>query len=128
MLKEFRVSLIFFILSLASVNEPQTLYVNPGCFKCFFGTDLSPANKNLFTISLILYSQSKRGPLKGILLKDVFTPKLLTNSPASCSLINFNFLPLHTRHFAKIVIRSFLVLTTFGFLLSVFCSTLQTIG
>ena len=46
--------------------------------------------------------------------------KLLNNPVASCCLINFEFLLLHTEHFDKDNILSFLVLTTFGFLLSVY--------
>ena len=51
----------------------------------------------------------------------IFIPvKLLNNLLASCSLINFNFLILHTAHFDKSIIHPFLVLATLGFLLSVF--------
>ena len=31
--------------SLFLVNDPQALYVSPGCFKCISGINLSPANK-----------------------------------------------------------------------------------
>ena len=48
-------SLIPFILSLFLVNGPQGLYVNPGFLKCISSINLSPANKNLFIISFILY-------------------------------------------------------------------------
>ena len=44
------------ILSWFFVNGPQALYINPGCLKCTTGINLSPANKNLLTISVILYS------------------------------------------------------------------------
>ena len=40
----------------------------------------------------------KRGPTKGTLLKGVFTPKLLSNPLASCSLTNFYFLLSHTNN------------------------------
>ena len=59
-------------------------------------------------------------PNKEILLKDVFIPKLLNNPLASCSLQNFQFLLLHTEHFVKSILLPFVVLTTFGFLLSIF--------
>ena len=54
----YRESLVFFkfyILSLFLVNGPQTLYINPGYLKCILDIDLSPANSNLLTISLILH-------------------------------------------------------------------------
>ena len=79
----------FFIL----VNGPQALYVNPGCLKCISGVNLSLANKNLFTISFILYLY-KLLLIRRILLKD----ELGTNCKplASCPLINVKFLPLET--------------------------------
>ena len=53
-------------------------------------------------------------------MKGVLIPKLLSNPLAYCSLRNFDFLLLHTKHFDKSIILPFFVLTTFGFLLSVF--------
>ena len=50
----------------------------------------------------------------------ILIPKLLNNPLASCSLSNFDFLLLHTKHFDKSIILHFLVLATLGFLLSVF--------
>ena len=52
----------------------------------------------------------------------IFIPVKLLNNLflASCSLINFSFLLLHTAHFDKSIIHPFLVLATLGFLLSVF--------
>ena len=35
----------------------QALYGKPGYLKCIVGMNISSANKNLFTISLILYLQ-----------------------------------------------------------------------
>ena len=35
----------------------QALYGKPGYLKCIVGMNISSANKNLFTISLILYFQ-----------------------------------------------------------------------
>ena len=52
---ESPVSLKFFIRSLFLVNGPQALHVYPGCLKCISGINLPPANKNLLTISFILY-------------------------------------------------------------------------
>ena len=42
---------------------------------------------------------NKRGQTKGILLKNVFIPKLPNNSQASCYLISFDFSLLHTTQF-----------------------------
>ena len=51
----------------------------------------------------------------------IFIPvKLLVNLLASCTSINFDFLPLHLAQFDKSNIFPFLVLTDFGFLLCVF--------
>ena len=47
-------------------------------------------------------------------------PNLLNNPLAFCSYRNFNFLLLHTEQFDKRIILPSLVLTTFGFLFSVF--------
>ena len=47
-------SLNFCIISLFLVNDPQTLKINPGCLCCILGMDLSPPDKNLFTVSCIL--------------------------------------------------------------------------
>ena len=57
----------------------------------------------------------------GISLKiSTLIPKLHNDSLASCSLINFDFLLLHTAPFDKSIVFPFLVLTTSGFLFSVF--------
>ena len=67
-----------------------------------FRHKLSPAIKNLFTISFLLHLVlNKRGPTKGTLLKGAFIPKLLNNPLASCCLINFDFLLSQTAHFDK---------------------------
>ena len=116
----YRVSLNYWILSLFFVNGPQTLDVNLSCLKCISDISLLPANKNLLTISFILYFQNKRGPTKGIVLKRIFIPKLLNNPLAFYCLINFDFLLSHTAHFDKRIILLFFVFTTFAFLLSVF--------
>ena len=55
MYHESSVSLSFSILSLFSVNGPQAVYVKLGYTKYISGINLSPANKNLFIISFILY-------------------------------------------------------------------------
>ena len=49
--------------------------------------------------------------------------KLFNNPLASCSLRNFNFLLLHTEHIDESILPLFLILTTFGFSLSVFFYT-----
>ena len=55
------------------------------------------------------------------LRNSTFVPVNLPNNPlASCSLINFYFLLSHTAYFDQSIILSFLVFTTFGFLLPVF--------
>ena len=46
--------------------------------------------------------------------------KLFNNPLASCSLRNFKFLLLHTEHIDESILPLFLILTTFGFLLSAF--------
>ena len=53
-----------------------------------------------------------------------FAPSKLANNPlASCSLINLDFLLLHTEHLNKSIILSFFVFKTSGFLLCVFFYT-----
>ena len=59
----------------------------------------------------------KQKSTKGILLKEVFIPKLLNNLLASCCLINFDFSLSHTAH--KSIIAERFVLATFGFLICV---------
>ena len=51
---ESLVSLKLFILYLFLVNDPQALHLNPGCLECISGINLSPAIKNVLTISFIL--------------------------------------------------------------------------
>ena len=46
----------FSILSLFFVNEPQSLQLKTGCFKCISGTNLSPASINSLKISFIFIS------------------------------------------------------------------------
>ena len=60
----------------------------------------------------------KQKSYKGILLKEVFIPKL-NNLLASCCLINFDFSLSHTAHFDKSIIAERFVLATFGFLICV---------
>ena len=54
---------------------------------------------------------------KSLKMSTFIPAKLLNNSPAPCSIRNFNFLLLHATHFDKIITLLFLVLTIFGFLL-----------
>ena len=63
---------------------------------------------------------NKIGLTKGVSPNDVFIAKLRNNPLASCSLMYFNFLLLHTAHFDKSIILPFFVFTTFAFLLCVF--------
>ena len=49
-----------------------------------FRHELSPPNKDSFTVSLILYIVNKILQT-GILLKGIFNPKLLNNTLASCT-------------------------------------------
>ena len=119
-----------FILSLHFANGLKALFVNPGYLKCISGINLSPANKNMFTISFILYLlltclilSKQKGAFSLILLKGFFIPKLLNNPLASCCLISFHFLLSHFAHFDKSIILPLFVLATSGFLLSVFFYT-----
>ena len=112
---------IFFIFYLFLVNGPIALYVNPGCFKCIPGINLSLANKDLFTIVFIVYFENKVFIIgKSLRIGPSIPIKLINNHLACCSLINFDFLLLQTTHFDKNIIFPFLVFTTFGFLLSGF--------
>ena len=52
------------------------------------------------------------GPNKGISLKSVLIPKLLNNTLALCSSINFDFLLSHIAHFGKSIVLPFFTLTT----------------
>ena len=74
--------------------------------------DTFPANKKLFATSFILLLvltglKQKRNFTEEILLKSVFILKLLDNSLASCSLINFDILLSHTAYFDKNITLSF---------------------
>ena len=53
-------------------------------------------------------------------LNGVLRPKLLNIQPAFCFLINFDFLLPHIAHFDIIIVLSFLVLKTLGFMFSAF--------
>ena len=105
----------FSIFSLFYVSGPQALYVNPSCLKCISGINLFPANKNVLSISIILYlvlscftnNLNKRGRTKGLSLEGCFFSKVLNNPLASCCLIIFYFLPSHNVHFDKTFILPF---------------------
>ena len=77
----------FFIRSLFLVNGPQALYVNPGYLKCISGINLSPANKNVFTISF----KTKKDLTKEFDLKVILIPRILNNPLGSFSLRNSKF-------------------------------------
>ena len=116
--REYPVDLNFCILALFYINGRQALYVNPDIIKCISVINLSTTNKNVFTISFILWSSNKIGPTKLILLKGVFIPRLLNYPVASCSSINVGFLLQPMVDFDKSMILLFFIFTTFGNLLS----------
>ena len=97
------------------------------CFKCISGINLSPANKNLSTISFILYTQNKTF-IKGILLNGVLIPKLLNNPFVSCSFTNLDFLIPQSTHFDCIINLLFFVLKIFESKFSFFFLTLSAIS
>ena len=67
------------------------------------------------------YTVEKYYPIIGILfINGIFIPKLLNNTLASCSLINFDLLQPETAQFDESIVLPFFVFTTFGFLISVF--------
>ena len=66
------------------MNGPQALYVNPGCFKCSSGINLSPANKGIFTIAFILYFQNKVFIIGKSFIISTFVPVKLLNNPLVC--------------------------------------------
>ena len=124
----------FFVFS--KWNGPQALYINPGCFKCISGINLSPANKNLLSISLIFICclqivcfrhvriqvsihiqwnciQNKISPNIGTLLNSVLILKLLSSPFASWFLINLDFLLPHIAHFDHIIALPLLLLEIF---------------
>ena len=110
------------------MNGPQALFVNPGCFKCIAGTNLSPANKSLFTIAFILYFWNKVLIIGKSLRIGTFVPVNLLNTPLdSCSLINFDFLLSHPAHYDKKCYSS--VFSLYNFWVFTFCifATLQAI-
>ena len=79
---------------------------------------LCPPNNNLLTISFTLYIQNKISPNRVLLLKRVCSPKLLNDPLTSSSLINLDFLQLHTPLFDKTVTFYLFVFQTFTFLLT----------
>ena len=112
-------SLNLCIYSLFLANGPQALQIDLGYLKCIEAWNLSPANKNLFIISFILYLY-KILPIRRTLLKGELRP---TNQPlAYCSLIDFCFSILQAARFDESMILPF-AFKTFGFLLSVFFYT-----
>ena len=63
-------------------------YINPVCFKCISGINLSPADKNLLTISFIFIYTFSGAALKTkchpiLVLNGVLIPNLLNNHFAS---------------------------------------------
>ena len=58
-------------------------------------------------------------PNNRIFLDGILRPKLLNNPFASCSFINFNFLPPHIAHFDDNIVVPFLVFNTYEYIFSV---------
>ena len=85
---------LFFFVNIPQALQISASYLSFGCLSspCILGMNLSPADRNLFIILFILYSQNKTEPNMGILLKDAFVLEPLNNHLPSCSLTNFDFL------------------------------------
>ena len=66
-------------------------------------------------ILIVKIFQTKCYPIR----EGVLIPNLLNNPVAYCSLINLDFLILHTAHFDKTIVFPLLVFKTFRFILSV---------
>ena len=96
--------------------------------------NLSPANKNLLTVSFILYiqrsctqwdciqwscTQNKISPNIGTSLNGVLRPKLLNSPFASWFIINLDFLLPHIAHFDNIIALPLLIPETFGYMFSI---------
>ena len=94
-------------------------------FLCFSRWSASNLHKSGLSYICLLfhsfYTVEKYYPIIGILFTNsIFIPKLLNNTLASCSLINFDFLQPQTAQFDESIVLPFFVFTTFGFLISVF--------
>ena len=61
----------------------------------------------------MLYQIVDTSKTKEISIKGIIISKLLNNPPASCCLINFDFLQLHTLHFDKMIILLLFVFPSF---------------
>ena len=73
----------------------------------------------------LLITLKNRKPTKGIFHRDFFILKLRNNTLASCCLINFDFILLHTTRFDKDIILPFLSLQLFDFYFLQFFYTLK---
>ena len=78
--------------------------------------NLSPANKNVFPVLFILYKLSHN---HGVLLKDIFDPKLLNNLLVSCRLINLDFLLSYIANVDIAISFLLFVFEALGFLLAI---------
>ena len=94
-----------FFNSFFLVNGPQALYVNPGCFKCISGINLSPPNKT-YLLFHSFYTDNDD------------SMKLHSKQNASCSFIDFGFLLPHTALFDNNIGLPFFVFITFEFTFS----------
>ena len=113
------------------MNGPKVLSVNLGSFKCIPGINLSPANKNLLTISFIFIIALSGTAFNRISFKTRYHPIMESYlilpqdlnyfvTIGSCFLINLDFLLPHIAHFSNIIILPLLVFETLGFILFVF--------
>ena len=78
--------------------------------------NLSPANKNVFPVLFILYKLSHN---HGVLLKDIFDPKLLNILLVSCRLINLDFLLSYIANVDIAISFLLFVFEALGFLLAI---------
>ena len=111
-----RISSFFnFLLSFFGFSKLPGSTVSKSSLKCISSLNLSPAYKNFFTISFILYFLYKISLTKGNSLRiGIFIAKLLFN------ILPPDFLLTHTTHFRKSIGFSLFAFATLGFLLSVF--------
>ena len=113
--------LCIFVIFLCFFYGTQVLNVNSGCLSYISNINLSPAKKNLLIIAFIFsYSQDRVSPNNGTLLIGILIPNQLNNTLASRSLINFDFLLVHTVHFDQSIILPLLVFETLSFFFFVF--------
>ena len=107
------------------MNGPKVLSVNLGSFKCIPGINLSPANKNLLTISFIFIIALSGTAFNRIAFKTRYHP-IMESYLILPQDLNYLMLQLvlvllpHIAHFSNIIILPLLVFETLGFILFVF--------